>query len=217
MVCDRPKLNCLLFSQCASRNLAHPSLEQLLAHKAMYCQHIKLCANSSRYAFQLELTFKGNNFAGRVHDGAVCRDGPADGIVGVCHINDDNLGLLTHFLPYADELVGLHGQSAESNVGWVDSQVLELRYKYMICFSSSPWPKLFNTTVKSDTVKYKTSLHCGPLCKDSRYAGIQVIRGQVTSYYQQNNSGIIFHKIISSHTKKKKKRIRKMSYKISKL
>lgn len=80
----------------------------------------------------MELTFKGDNFAGRIHDGAVCRDGPADGIVGVGHIYDDNLGLLTYFLPYTDELVRLHRQSTESNVGWVDPQVLELRYECMI-------------------------------------------------------------------------------------
>jgi len=69
----------------------------------------ELSAESARYAVQLKLTFKGNNFAGRVHDGAVCRDRPADWIVGVGHIDDDDLGLLPHFLSYADELVGLHG------------------------------------------------------------------------------------------------------------
>lgn len=81
---------------------------------------------SYRHGCELDLTFEGNDFAGGVHDGAVCRDGPADGIVGVGHVNDDHLRLLAHLLPYADELVGLHGQGAEPNVGRVDSQVLEL-------------------------------------------------------------------------------------------
>lgn len=78
------------------------------------------------------LTFQGNDFAGWVHDGAVCRDGPADGIVGVGHVDDDHLGLLAHLLPHTDELVGLHGQRAESDVGWIDSQVLELRHRCIL-------------------------------------------------------------------------------------
>lgn len=109
-------LICLLFSLYAFINLLHSSLVAL-----------QPCVNSPRSEFKL--TFKGNNFAGRVHDGTICRDGPADGIVRVGQIYDDNLGLLTHFLPDTDELVRLHGQSAEANVGWVDSQVLELRRK----------------------------------------------------------------------------------------
>ena len=60
-------------------------------------------------AFKPRLTFECDNFAGGVHDGAVGRDGAADGIVGVGHVDDDNLGLLTHFLPDAYELVRLHG------------------------------------------------------------------------------------------------------------
>lgn len=51
------------------------------------------------------LTFEGNHFAGRVHDGAVCRYGPADGIVRICHIYYDDLGLLSNFFSHADELV----------------------------------------------------------------------------------------------------------------
>lgn len=72
-------------------------------------------------------TFQGDDLAGGVHDGAVGGDGPADGVVGVGHVDDDHLGLLAHFLPHADELVGLHGQGAEPDVGRVDAQVLELR------------------------------------------------------------------------------------------
>lgn len=93
------------------------------------------CSPAYGGARELELTFEGDDFAGGVHDGAVRRDGPADGVVGVGHVDDDHLGLLAHLLPYADELVGLHGQSAESDVGWVDSQVLELRCESMKRFS----------------------------------------------------------------------------------
>lgn len=83
---------------------------------------------SYRGRCELDLTFEGDYFAGWIHDGAVCGDRPADGIVGVGHVDDDHLRLLAHLLSYTDELVGLHGQGAESNVGWVDSQVLELGY-----------------------------------------------------------------------------------------
>lgn len=75
------------------------------------------------------LTFQGYDLAGRVHDGAVGRDGPADGRVGVCHVDDHHLSLLAHLLTDADELVRLHGQGAEANVGRIDAQVLELRDK----------------------------------------------------------------------------------------
>lgn len=79
--------------------------------------------------FEPLLTFEGNNFAGGVHDGAVSGDGAADGIVGIGHVDDDDLGLLAHFLSHADELVRLHGEGAEADVGWVDPQVLELSKK----------------------------------------------------------------------------------------
>lgn len=79
------------------------------------------------------LTFEGNNFASRVHDGAICRDGPTDWSVGVGHINDDNLCLLAHLLSYTDELIRLHSQGAESNVSWVDPQVLELKEMELHC------------------------------------------------------------------------------------
>lgn len=55
------------------------------------------------------LTFKCNHFAGWIHDGAVGRDGPADGRIGVCHVDDHHLSLLAHLLADADELVRLHG------------------------------------------------------------------------------------------------------------
>lgn len=55
------------------------------------------------------LTFQGYDLAGRVHDGAVGRDGPADGRVGVCHVDDHHLSLLANLLTDADELVRLHG------------------------------------------------------------------------------------------------------------
>lgn len=55
------------------------------------------------------LTFQGYDLAGGVHDGAVGRDGPADWRVGVGHVDDHHLSLLTHLLTDADELVRLHG------------------------------------------------------------------------------------------------------------
>lgn len=66
------------------------------------------------------LTFKCNDFAGWIHNGAVGGDGPADGGVGVCHVDDHHLRLLAHFLPDTDELIRLHGQGAEAYVGRID-------------------------------------------------------------------------------------------------
>lgn len=71
-------------------------------------------------------TFKGDDLASRVHNGTVGRDGPADWVCGVIHVNDDHLVLVSHLLPDANELVRLQGQVAEANVGRIHSQVLQL-------------------------------------------------------------------------------------------
>lgn len=77
----------------------------------------------------MTLTFQGNDLAGGVHDGTVSRDGSPDRVGGVGHVHNDHLVLLAHFFPDADELVRLHGQIAEPNVGWVHAQVLQLKEK----------------------------------------------------------------------------------------
>lgn len=66
------------------------------------------------------LTFKCDDFGSGVHDGAVCRDRPADGRVGVGHVYDHHLRLLAHLLSDTDELIRLHRQGAEPDVGRVD-------------------------------------------------------------------------------------------------
>lgn len=104
--------SCLIFKSMCFEILAH-----LLRDK------------SATVDLRWGLTFKGNNFASRVHDGAVGRDGATDGVVGISQINDDNLSLFTNLLSYTDELVRLHCKRAKSNVGWVDPQVLELAMK----------------------------------------------------------------------------------------
>lgn len=71
-------------------------------------------------------TFQSDDFAGRIHDGTVGRDGPPDWVGGVGHVDDHHLVLLPHLLPDADELVWLHGEVAEPNVGWVHAHVLQL-------------------------------------------------------------------------------------------
>lgn len=72
-------------------------------------------------------TFECNDLAGWIHDGAVSWDGPADGGIGVRHVDDDHLRLLAHLLSDADEFIRLHGQGAEADVGWINPQVLKLR------------------------------------------------------------------------------------------
>lgn len=71
-------------------------------------------------------TFQGDDLASRVHDRTVSRDGPPDGVGGVGHVHDHHLVLLAHLLSDADELVRLHGQIAEPDVGRVHTQVLQL-------------------------------------------------------------------------------------------
>lgn len=71
-------------------------------------------------------TFQSDDFAGRVHDGAVCRDRPADRVARVTQVHDYHLVLLTHLLSDADEAVRLHGQAAEADAGRIHSQRLQL-------------------------------------------------------------------------------------------
>lgn len=85
------------------------------------------------------LTFKCDDFGSGVHDGAVCRDRPADGRVGVGHVYDHHLVLLAHLLPDADELVRLHGQVAETNVSRVHPQVLQLKHTATHTAVSMDW------------------------------------------------------------------------------
>lgn len=73
-------------------------------------------------------TFEGDDLAGRVHDGTVSRDGTSAGVIGVGHVYDHHLVLLAHLLPDADELVRLHGQVAEPDVGRIHPQVLQLKH-----------------------------------------------------------------------------------------
>ena len=44
-------------------------------------------------------------------------------------INDDHLGSLPHLFTDTDELVRLHGEGAESNVGCIDPYTCELKEK----------------------------------------------------------------------------------------
>lgn len=50
-------------------------------------------------------TFESNDLASWIHDGTVSRDRPADGSIGVCHVDDDHLSLLAHLLTDTDELI----------------------------------------------------------------------------------------------------------------
>lgn len=73
------------------------------------------------------VTFQGDDFAGWIHDGAVSRDGPPDGVGGVGHVHDHHLVLIADFFSDADELVRLHGEIAEPDVSRVHAHVLQLK------------------------------------------------------------------------------------------
>ena len=72
------------------------------------------------------LTFECDDFTSRVHDRRVSRDGTSDGIGRVVEVNDDYLRGFTDLLTDTDELVRLHRQCTEPNVGGVDAKVLQL-------------------------------------------------------------------------------------------
>ena len=73
------------------------------------------------------LGLEGNDFAGWVHDGAVGTDGSPDGVGGVGHVDDDHLGRLPDLLPHTDELVALHREGVEPDVGRVDPDIGQLK------------------------------------------------------------------------------------------
>ncbi|MPC20316.1 hypothetical protein E2C01_013254 [Portunus trituberculatus] len=68
-----------------------------------------------------------DDLGGRVHDCRITRDGPANRVGGISHINDDHLCRVTHLLSDTDELVRLHSEGVEPNVGCLDSNIGELK------------------------------------------------------------------------------------------
>ena len=50
-----------------------------------------------------------------------------DGVGVICHVNDDHLIGLTHLLADTDELVRLHGEAVEADVGGADPDIGELQ------------------------------------------------------------------------------------------
>lgn len=107
----------------------------------------------SRFALE------GDDLRRRVHDGALGGDGPPDRVGRVRHVDDDHLGSVAHFFPHADELVTLHGESGEGNVGDVDSDIAELRGEFH-CFISKrlkAFPTLKQYTLSLKGIKNRIS------------------------------------------------------------
>ena len=73
-----------------------------------------------------------DHLTGGVHDGRVGTDGPPDGVGGVGHVDDDDLVVVGHLLSHTDELVTLHGEGVEANVGGLDPDIGELKCKVFI-------------------------------------------------------------------------------------
>jgi hypothetical protein len=73
------------------------------------------------------LALEGYDFGSGVHDGALRRDGPPDGVGSVSHVDDDHLGGVADLLPDADELVALHGERRERDVRHVDAHIGQLQ------------------------------------------------------------------------------------------
>ena len=71
--------------------------------------------------------FECDHFARRVHDGRVGGDWAPDRVLRVRHVDDDHLRCVVDLLAHTDELVRLHGESGETDVGDVDADVLQLQ------------------------------------------------------------------------------------------
>ena len=91
-------------------------------------------------------TFEGDHFAGGVHDGRVCGDGPPDGVGRVVHVDDNNLRSVSHLLAHTDEFVRFHGEGGESDVGCVDAHILEL--------DGSKFPVSLSTFLSNSKIMY---------------------------------------------------------------
>ena len=72
-------------------------------------------------------TFQGDDLARWIHDGRICRNGPPDGVGGVGEVNNDHLVRLAHLFADAYELVRLHRERREADVGGVDADIGELQ------------------------------------------------------------------------------------------
>lgn len=76
--------------------------------------------------FGARRTLERQDLGDRVHHRRVGGDRPAQRVRRVGHVDDDDLILLADLLADADELVRLHGQGVEPNVGGIDADLLEL-------------------------------------------------------------------------------------------
>jgi len=84
-------------------------------------------SNSSETWRHLQLqTFECNDFTGGVHDRRIGRDWASYRVRRVVEVDDDNLGRFADLLAHTDELIWLHRQRAEADVGRIDAQVLQL-------------------------------------------------------------------------------------------
>ena len=73
-----------------------------------------------------QLTFECDDFTGGVHDCGVSWDWSSDGVCRVIQVNNNDLRRFADLLAHADELVWLHRQRAEPDVGRIDAEVLQL-------------------------------------------------------------------------------------------
>ena len=104
----------------AERLLAEPLPEDdLLVHQVGL--ELLLCRDVEH--LELPAGLEREDLVGRVHDGAVGRDRPADDGIGVVEVDDDNVGLVAH----ADERVGLERERLERDGRRLDAERRELR------------------------------------------------------------------------------------------
>lgn len=75
-------------------------------------------------------TFQSYDFGSGIHNGAFGGYGTTNWIGCVCQVHDDHLRCLANLFAYADELVALHRERGEGDIGDIDTDVGKLQ-KYV--------------------------------------------------------------------------------------
>lgn len=56
---------------------------------------------SNLYGHRIEHTLQSNNVGGGMHNGRVSANGAADGRIGICHVDDNDLLLISRLFAHA--------------------------------------------------------------------------------------------------------------------
>ena len=72
-------------------------------------------------------TFQRDDFAGRIHDGRIGRNGAPYWVGRITEVQNDDLCRFTDLLSNTDKFIRLHRKRAEADVGCINSNILKLK------------------------------------------------------------------------------------------